>query len=160
MDKNPYEDSSAIRVDLGGLYPWTHEIGEHSILEAGIERRPGMGFGGIFGIKDLSLVEFQVLAKLVDQAYRVTKGKDASAPSGEHWNAQYAYLESWVARGVPGIYEFASKDDGERHIRIIPKVGSPGMWTLREGHHRGLALWILGERTVWAIPRLHPSRLN
>jgi hypothetical protein len=160
MDKNPYSDQSAARVDLGSLYPWAHEIGEHSIPDAGITRQRGMGFGGIFGIPDLRTIEFKVLAEQVAQAYHATKTKQPSALSSDMWIAQFKYLDSWVQRGIQGIYDFNPKQVHERHFRIIPKPGNPGRSILREGHHRGLALWILGERTIWALVGIHPSQAS
>jgi hypothetical protein len=157
MDKNPYPDQDAMQVELETLVPWTSEMGEHSVADAGITRTRGMGYGKIFGIPDLRNITFGFLAAKVALAYNSTRSASVGAPTDPNWLEQFKYLKLWVDRGVKGIYDLVPKQPHERFIRIIPHPDRKDTWILREGHHRSLAIWILGERSIWAVRGVFPG---
>lgn len=109
-----------------------------------------MGLGGMFGLPDLTKTTFGEFAAKVETAYRATEaGAPPASLPRQDWLIQFNYLKSWANRGVAGIYQLVPSQDHERFLRVIPDPS--GDWILREGHHRCLALWILGERAVWAV---------
>ncbi len=166
--ENPYSGSAVGEVgpfDLPSLRPWSQEIGEHSVPAASIKREVGMGFARTFGLPDLTTLSFEELATRVEVAYRATVAGHPCEmiPENPGWRHQVAYLQQWINRGEKGIYTLVTDQPLERLIWVDPHPS--GGWTLREGHHRCLALWILGIRTVWAVvgdfdPLRHSVRLH
>lgn len=148
--ENPYRGGDSQLFDLPLLRAWCREIGNGSWPEIGLVRQLDGGFGEIFGIRDLTAVPFGHWSSMVARAYGASeqKGPAIDIPSHPAWSTQFGYLKTWVNRGVEGIYGFAPSLPREREIRVIPR--QDGLWTIREGHHRCLALWILRERQVWA----------
>ena len=151
---NPYSrcTSEATRqVDLASVLPWSPEIGEHCVPRVGVERHRGMGLAAIFGLPKLTSISFGELALRVERAFEATRlgYPTEQIPTHLGWPQQFKYLSQWVRLGEAGIYALLPDQVHERFIRIVPHASCS--WTLREGHHRCLALWILGVRRVWAV---------
>ncbi|MFC1708245.1 hypothetical protein ACFL59_15745 [Planctomycetota bacterium] len=147
----PYpEELGAKQFDLATLRPWQPDIGEHAVPKMNLNREPGMGFAKIFGLPDLRSIRFGELAAKVDAAYRASVGKGRDEDLAKHWAwaEQLKGLQQWVRLGVVGIYQLKTDQPHERYLSVIPTPPDAGV--LREGHHRSLALWILGERQIWA----------
>lgn len=151
--QNPYPVAAEV-VDLAEAYYWTPDIGEHTRPLMNLVRQVGDGFGKIFKIPDLSKVKFPVLADPVAAAYKATtEGRVNDAPQHSSWQKQFDGLKQWVDRGVTGIYGIyrlvPENEAWERYLKVWR--GDRDRLTLREGSHRCLALWILGEKKVWAV---------
>lgn len=106
--------------------------------EIGIHRGRKWGFRAVFGFRTLRDLPFVRLASKVKHAY---EGSDV--PSHEGWPAQHEALRWLVDKGRDGIYELDTKG-----IKIQP---SPfGRYYITDGHHRALALYILGDNEIRA----------
>lgn len=110
--------------------------------EIGIHRGRKWGFREVFGFRTLHDLPFLRLARKVKQAY---EGHEVPAHKG--WPAQQEALAWLIERGHEGIYSL--NDNG---ISISPTPFRS--YYILDGHHRALALYILGEREVraWIKP--------
>jgi hypothetical protein len=122
--------SKVIMVPFGRLTLHYREIGSH--------RGRRWGFREVFGFPTLMDLPFLHLASRVRQAY---EGRDV--PSHEGWPAQREALAWLIEKGRDGIY--ALDDKG---IKIKPT--SFRSYYITDGHHRALALFVLGDSEVRA----------
>jgi len=109
--------------------------------EIGCHRDRRWGFREVFGFRTLQNLPFVHLATKVKRAY---EGK--SVPSHEGWPAQREALRWLVDKGRDGIYAL-----DEQGIKIISTPFRS--YAIRDGSHRALALFVLGEDDVRA--RIH-----
>lgn len=105
--------------------------------EIGVHRGRKAGFRTVFGFRSLYNVPFIKLAKKVKDAY---EGK--RVPSHDGWPEQREALGWFVTQGRDGIYALDTKPIRVRKCR-------DGYYILG-GHHRSLALYILGDDEVIA----------
>jgi hypothetical protein len=122
--------SKRITVPLAHLVLYHGEIGVHRGRKA--------GFRTVFGFRSLYNVPFVKLAKKVKDAY---KGK--RVPSHDGWPEQREALRWFVEQGRDGIYALHTKS-----IRV--RARPDGHYYILGGHHRSLALYILGDDEVIA----------
>jgi len=119
------------------------EIGFHRGRRWGL--RETLGFNAI---EDLS---FSHLARRVKRAYA------GDAPKHRGWQAQREAIRWLVDRGCEGIY--ALDEMGIVVYPAHPPATRP--YRIKDGHHRALALYILGasdvRATVAATPRAAPA---
>jgi hypothetical protein len=106
--------------------------------EIGTHRGRNAGFRTIFQLKTLLELPLLKLARLVKHAYN---GKSIPPHSG--WPAQHEALRWFVEQGRDGIY--ARNPAPLRVARRHPH------FYLLDGHHRALALYILGEESANAL---------
>jgi hypothetical protein len=92
----------------------------------------------VFGFQTLHGLPFTRLANKVKDAYA---GRHAPSHSG--WSDQREALQWFVEKGRDGIYELDDKP-----IRVEPCPYQN--YYITDGHHRALALYILGESEVRA----------
>lgn len=147
------ETSDVITVQFSRLLLHYREIGVH--------RGRTWGFRDVFGFQTLRDLPFVELAGKVKDAY---EGR-VEVPH-EGWPAQREALSWLVDKGREGIYaldprgievrgasvRFALNGDGAEYIetRRIPEH-----YYVFDGHHRALALFVLGEETILA--RVNPD---
>jgi hypothetical protein len=105
--------------------------------EIGIHRGRKAGFRDVFGFRTLRDLPFITLAQKVKDAYEGRK-----VPSHKGWPKQREALQWLVDKGLDAMYQF--KDD----IRVRP--GPHDRYYVVGGHHRSLALYILGADSVRA----------
>lgn len=153
-ESNPYP-IAAEAVDIADVYFWSTEIGQHTHPEMTITRTLDMGLGRMFGLQNLKNVRFRVLAEKIEKAYKASEGLgDAQhLPQNGAWMShQFPVLRSWVERKTLGIYDISkSIPEDHRKERFIWIFRHPdNRLELRQGSHRCLALWIIGERKIWA----------
>ena len=122
--------SNVIKVPFERLVLQFHEIGVH--------RGRQWGFREVFGFGTLQNLPFVRLARKVKRAY---EGRDV--PSHEGWTAQREALQWLVDKGRDGIYEL---DDKGIKIKQTPYHA----YGIADGHHRALALFVLGDSAVRA----------
>jgi hypothetical protein len=122
--------SKVITVPFQRLVFVHHEIGCH--------RDRKYGFREVFALRTLQNLPFLQLATRVKRAY---EGKAVPKHSG--WPAQREALRWLVEKGRDGIY--ALDDKG---IEIIPTAFRN--YAIRDGNHRALALFVLGEDEIRA----------
>lgn len=122
--------SKVITVPFVRLVFGHHEIGCH--------RDRKYGFREVFGFRTLNNLPFIHLATKVKRAY---EGRDA--PSHKGWPAQKEAIRWLVDQGREGIY--AIDDKG---IKIINTRFRS--YAIRDGNHRALALYVLGDDEVRA----------
>lgn len=122
--------SSEIRVPFSRLVLYHGEIGIHRGRKA--------GFGDVFGFYSLRDQPFVKLAKRVKRAY---EGSDV--PSHDGWPAQREALRWFVEQGRDAIY---AKDDKPIRVQHTPFQS----YYIIDGHHRALALFVLGENDIKA----------
>lgn len=127
------EMSKGIVVPFSRLVLYHREIGIHRGRRAGF--RDVFGFGSLYGLP------FTRLAAKVKDAYEGRR-----VPSHEGWDDQRAALQWFVEKGVAGIYVLDTKP-----IRVMPSHYQ--QYFITDGHHRALALFILGENEVRAKVR-------
>ena len=107
--------------------------------EIGLHRGRKAGFREVFRLHTLRGLPFTSLANKVKDAYQ---GKHV--PSHEGWPDQRESLRWFVEKGVDGIYALSDKPPA----RVEP---SPYQrYYITDGHHRALALYILGESEIRA----------
>ena len=116
--------------------PFTHLVLNHR--EIGCHRGRRWGFREVFSFNTLKNLPFLHLASRVKRAY---EGKDV--PSHAGWPAQREALQWLVEKGRDGIY--AIDDKG---IKIKPAPFRA--YYIDDGHHRALALFVLGDGEVRA----------
>lgn len=122
--------SKVITVPFLRLVFGHREIGRH--------RDRHWGFREVFGFRTLQNLPFVRLATKVKRAY---EGKNV--PSHQGWPAQQEALRWLVEKGREGIY--ALDDKG------IEIISTPfRSYAIRDGSHRALALYVLGEKDVRA----------
>lgn len=119
-----------ITVPFARLVLGHHEIGCHRGRE--------FGFRTVFGFRTLQNLPFTHLATKVKRAY----GGD-DVPRHEGWPDQREALRWLVDKGRDGIYAL-----DEKGIKIIPTPFRA--YSIFDGHHRALALYVLGEDEVRA----------
>src|SRR3982751_5104922 len=105
--------------------------------EIGIHRGRTVGLRDLFGYRTLSGVPFLDLARRVRDAY-----KCQAVPKRSGWAAQREALRWFVDRGRDGI---SNLDDPARVREIHAR-----RYELLDGHHRALALHILGDDSIQA----------
>lgn len=106
--------------------------------EIGIHRGRRWGFREVFGFPTLAGLPFVHLASRVKRAY---EGKDV--PSHEGWAAQREALAWLVEKGRDAIYAL-----DEEGIEIKPTPFRT--YYITDGHHRALALYVIGDSEVRA----------
>lgn len=106
--------------------------------EIGIHRGRRWGFREVFTFSTLKDLPFLHLASRVKQAY---EGRDV--PSHAGWPAQREALTWLVEKGRDGIYAL---DEKGIKIRRSPFQS----YYIIDGHHRAMALFVLGESEVRA----------
>ena len=104
----------------------------------GLHRGRRWGFREVFGLPTLLNLPFLHLASRVKRAY---DGKDV--PSHAGWLAQREALQWLVEKGRDGIYAI---DDKGIKIKSAPFRA----YYIDDGHHRALALFVLGDGEVRA----------
>lgn len=117
--------------------PFNHLVMYHG--EIGLHRGRSYGFRDVFGFESLRDLHFIDLARKVKRAYTGRK-----VPSHKGWSAQREALRWFVENGREAIYNAGSKP-----IRVRRK--SSGRYYIIDGHHRALALYILGEAELHAL---------
>jgi hypothetical protein len=116
-----------ISVPFSRLVLYHREIGTH--------RGRGIGFRDVFKFRTLNGVPFTHLASKVKDAY-----EGRHVPSHTEWPAQRDALRWFVEQGRDGIYALAE---------LIKVRHSPFQsYCLMDGHHRALALFILGDNKI------------
>jgi ParB-like nuclease domain len=119
---------------------------EHLVLyhgEIGVHRGRKVGFRTVFGFRSLYDVPFVKLAKKVKDAY---VGKRVPTHSG--WPAQHEALRWFVEQGREAIYALKTKP-------IKVRKRNDDRYYILGGHHRSLALYILGDNEVRASRERH-----
>ena len=116
--------------------PFSHLILYHG--EIGIHRGRSAGFGEVFDFWTLRDLHFTSLARKVKDAY---EGKHV--PSHWGWPDQREALRWFVEKGRDGIYALDTKS-----IRVRPARYQ--RYYISDGHHRALALFVLGEHDLHA----------
>jgi hypothetical protein len=106
--------------------------------EIGIHRGRRWGFREVFGFPTLVNLPFLHLASRVKQAY-----EGRGTPRHVGWPAQREALQWLVEKGRDGIYGL---DDKDIEIKSTPFR----TYYLIDGHHRALALFVLGDSEVRA----------
>lgn len=126
-------------MSKGIVVPFSRLVLFHS--EIGIHRGRRFGFADVFGIYTLYGLPFAKLASKVKEAYEGRR-----VPSHEGWRDQREALRWFVEKGRDGIYALDSKP-----LSVTPSAYQH--YYIVDGHHRGLALYILGESEVRARVR-------
>jgi hypothetical protein len=113
-----------VTIHFSKIRLYHNEIGTHRGRTAGLKT--------IFQLAPLRDLPFLKLAQLVKHAYT---GK--CIPDHNGWSAQHEALRWFVDQGRAGIYAIdpAPLHIARRHSHVY----------LLDGHHRALALYILGE---------------
>ena len=106
--------------------------------EIGIHRGRRWGFREVFGFPTLINLPFLHLASRVKQAY---EGRGTTSHEG--WPAQREALQWLIEKGREGIYAL---DDKGLEIKPSPFR----TYYIIDGHHRALALFVLGDSEVLA----------
>ena len=106
--------------------------------EIGVHRGRRWGFREVFGFPTLMDLPFLHLASRVKRAY---DGKDV--PSHEGWSAQREALAWLVERGRDAIYAL---DEEGIEIKRTPFR----TYYITDGHHRALALYVIGDTEIRA----------
>jgi hypothetical protein len=106
--------------------------------EIGIHRGRRWGFGAVFGFRTLQDLPFIRLARKVKQAY-----ESQAVPLHDGWPAQREALKWLVEKGRDGIYAL---DDKGIKIMHTPYR----RYYIDDGHHRALALYVLGDSEIRA----------
>lgn len=128
------EMGKGIKVPISHLVLYHREIGVHGGRRVGLR--------SLFGLRTLQDLPFLYLANRVKDAY---KGKDV--PTHDGWPAQQEALRWFVELGRDAIYELDTQPDtGSIMIRHTPYQ----RYYIDDGHHRVLALHILGENEIVA----------
>lgn len=115
--------------------PFLHLVIQHH--EVGTHRGRRFGFREVFGLGSLQDTPFVMLAMKVKQAYEHRR-----VPAHEGWPAQREALQWLVDRGKHEIYAL----DGDILLKRTPL----GRYYIDDGHHRALALYVLGEPAIRA----------
>ncbi len=105
--------------------------------EIGIHRGRKYGFRDVFGFRTLRGLPFVELAQRVKDAY-----EGRNVPSHKGWPKQKEALQWLVDKGPDAMYQF--KDD----VRV--RSDHHDRYYVIGGHHRSLALYILGADSVRA----------
>jgi hypothetical protein len=108
------------------------------LTDFGTHRGRKYGVGEVFGYWSLDGLRFDKLAKKVKAAY---EGKDV--PDHKGWKKQREALRWLVDQGEGAMYEF------KKDIWVFPR-SDRGTYYINDGHHRALALYILGADGVRA----------
>jgi hypothetical protein len=109
-----------------------------SLSEVGTHRDRRAGLAEVFGFKTLRDVPFVKLAGKVKAAYEGSR-----VPSHQGWPAQRDSLRWLVDKGSDAIYTLNTEPISVRH-------GLYQRYYVVDGHHRALALYILGEAAIRA----------
>lgn len=118
------------------VVPFKHLVFYHR--EIGIHRGRRAGFRDVFGLQTLADLPFTRLASKVKDAYEGRK-----VPSHDGWPAQREALRWLVDKGRDGIYALDEKGIKVRHSPFQS-------YYIADGHHRALALYILGDNEIRA----------
>lgn len=123
--------SSPIQVPFSRLVLYHGEIGIHRGRRA--------GFRDVFGFRTLRDLPFSRLAEKVKRAYEGKK-----IPPHDGWPAQHEALRWFVEQGRDALYAREGKP-----IRVCHTPYR--QYYILDGHHRALALFVLGESTLTAV---------
>jgi hypothetical protein len=128
------------------VVPFSHLV--IRFREIGVHRGRRWGLRDVFGFRTLQDLPFVHLASRVKTAY---EGKEV--PSHEGWLAQRQAIQWLVDKGRDGIYTL-----DEKGIRI--KHTPYQRYYIDDGHHRALALYVLGESEIRARLLPHGVQLG
>jgi len=131
------DPSYTSEMSKGLLVPLSHLVLYHR--EIGLHRGRRAGFRDVFGFRTLHDLPFVKLASKVKGAY-----EGRSVPSHDGWPAQREALQWLVDKGRDGIYALDDKGIKVRRCLYQPR------YYIDDGHHRALALYILGESEIRA----------
>ncbi len=123
--------------------PFSHLVLYHG--EIGVHRGRKAGFRTVFGYRTLYNLPFAALAKKVRDAYQ---GK--RVPEHDGWPSQREALRWFVEKGRDGIY---ARDTKPIRVRECPH--DDDHYYILGGHHRSLALFILGDTEIHASLKRH-----
>ncbi len=130
-------DDSSYTSEMGKItVPFSELVMYHR--EIGIHRGRKAGFRDVFGFRTLRDMPFVKLAGKVKEAY---EGK--SIPEHDGWSVHREALRWLVDKGRDGIYGLDTKA-----IKVTPCPYQH--YYIYDGHHRALALFILGESEIRA----------
>jgi len=115
--------------------PLSHLVIMHR--EIGIHRGRKVGFRGVFGFHTLQDLPFVKLASKVKDAY---DGRDV--PSHDGWPDQREALRWLVDKGRDAIYALNADKP------ILVRECHYQRYYIKDGHHRLLALYILGDSEI------------
>lgn len=118
------------------VVPFAHLVFYHR--EIGIHRGRKAGFRDVFGFRTLHDLPFTRLASKVKDAW-----EGRGVPSHSGWPAQREALRWLVEKGRDGIYALDEKGIKVRHCPYQ-------RYYIADGHHRALALYVLGEGEIRA----------
>jgi hypothetical protein len=135
-EQAPTDPSYTSEMGKTILVPFAYLVFYHR--EIGIHRGRRAGFRDVFGFQTLHDLPFVKLAKRVKDAY---EGKDV--PSHDGWPAQREALQWLVEKGRDGIYALDTQGIKVRHSPFQS-------YYIVDGHHRALALYILGDSEIRA----------
>jgi hypothetical protein len=116
--------------------PFSHLVFHYR--EIGIHRGRRWGFRDVFGYQTLEDLPFTRLASKVKDAYEGKK-----VPDHDGWSAQREALRWLVEKGRDEIYALDEKGIKIRHSPFQS-------YYIIDGHHRALALYILGDSEIRA----------
>lgn len=116
--------------------PFSHLVLKHS--DIGLHRGRRWGLREVFGFHSLRDLPFLKLAQKIKRAY-----ERSDVPAHEGWPAQRDAIKWLVDKGRDGIY--AIDDRGIRLIRTHSQ-----RYYIRDGNHRAIALYVLGEGSLRA----------
>jgi len=137
VSKKKKKKKEKAKLDLADLVtiPFSDLVLYHR--EIGVHRGRKAGFRDVFDYDDgLDDLPFTELARKVKAAYEGTK-----VPKHKGWSAQREALQWFVEKGTDAMYQF--KDD----IRVRYDSDDDTYYIVG-GHHRALALYILGADSV------------
>jgi hypothetical protein len=123
-------------MSKGVSVPFAHLVLYHR--EIGIHRGRRAGFRDVFKFRTLHDLPFTKLASKVKDAY-----EGRHVPSHDGWPSQRDALRWFVEQGRDAIYAMDSKP-----IKIKPCPYQ--RYYISDGHHRALALYILGDNEIRA----------
>ena len=131
-----YDTRYIEEMSRGISVPFSHLILYHR--EIGIHRGRRAGFGEVFNFYTLHDLLFTTLARRVKDAYEGTH-----VPAHRGWPEQREALRWFVDKGRDAVYA-----DDDKPIKVRPCRYR--RYYIFDGHHRALALYILGETEIRA----------
>lgn len=131
MSRKRFDPEDLITIPWSDLYIHLSNFGTH--------RGRKYGFRDVFGHSSLSGMRFEKLAREVKDAY---EGRDV--PDHKGWKKQKEALQWLVDKGKDAMYEF-------KKPIVVFRGSHKHTYYIDNGHHRSLALYILGADGIRAI---------